>query len=1316
MIKKRLLFRTEATFLNTGYANYLRELLTELNKNPELIIGEMASYSHPQQHAQQIAATPWKIYPVLPTSPEEEQYYNNNPTSEFGSARLEQTCLDFFPHAFLDISDAWMCLTKRTLIQTFDGIKEVQDIKIGDLVLTHKGRYRKVTNVFERLHKGNFVTIKTTNNNYKLELTDNHPVLSLTSKKFPRSCSTQNYIYKTNKKLSEINIDSEWIQSRDLLPGDLVCFPQQEENDDFKCNIDLARLIGYYAAEGCILYEGRKINNHPKGIQLVFHRKEEDFIKDTIDIINKYFSGTVSFKYKGPNKNAAQIRAYSSELANFMISIIPGLSGTKKFKGNIINSNLKIQRSILTGLFRGDGGYDDHRGYYCTKSRDLAYQVFQMCVNNNILPSMGYNKNFIKNKIFFRYMFNFSTNSYINFKKLYTNSNNIIDERRIQNGYAFLAIKEIIKENKEEVVYNFEVEEDNSYVSSIVLHNCMYVDQTPFRRFFKTILMPTVDACFIAGTPVICENNVKNIEDIKENDVIVSHDGSYNIVKNTYQRNYNGELITLNCSGPALPITLTPEHPVFTIKYKGQKWTHDNRLHRSINHSYIDGEFISAKDLEPGDYLIVPNTKTFQNKIDIDITDYLGDTPYFYNGKELIAQVNIRSVKMSKNIILNEELAAFLGLFVAEGYIRDDNLSGQISMCKSKEQYYLDFAQEFITKNFNIKNRRYPHKIDDSEILSFTGKLFCSFLRNSCGHNAHTKKIPDFIFQSNKKIVIAFLEKMFVGDGCDKNRVISYATVSRTLALQTTRLLLQLGILSSLSRSKERAGNKFTYTIVILNNNGQKLANLFDWQNDNFNFSNFDNSKSWIDKNSGHGIVRLKSITRFKPDNELQVFNFQVENKGSYCVGFGVHNCNQNTEWLDFYKKSDYILTYTDWAKTILDKEGGNLINTVGVGGYAVRPEIYRFEKNKREHKEKMGIRPDSFIIGMVARNQKRKLYPEFAKSFVEFLTLLDQEETKNVFLYWHTSYPDLGWVLPSIILNSGLSHKILFTYSCMNCRYSFPSFYKDARTICPRCHTGSAILSNSQQGATEEDMVNIYNCFDLYAQIISNEGFGLSHVEAAMCGVPVCGTDYTATSEINKKLNGYNIPVEKYWTEAETGRTMAYPSNKALAEYIKKFVSLPESVRNAKRLETRQLAEKHYGSWAAVANNWMKAIDQVQPDDNIWASPPQIINIPQNMPDECNRMSDEQYVGWVLTNCLGEPRLVNSYIGLKMYRDLVWGRNQTANLGLYANEASLLGSRPCYKSFNRNDLYQYIKSWRDNINRWESIRFDKIQSMQRNK
>jgi glycosyltransferase involved in cell wall biosynthesis len=109
MRKKRILFCSEATFLNTGYATYTREILKYLYGTGKYEIAEMASYG--EKNDPRARNIPWKFYGIVPSeqsSKEEKEQYQNHPTSQFGELAFESVCLDFRPDVVCDIRDFWM--------------------------------------------------------------------------------------------------------------------------------------------------------------------------------------------------------------------------------------------------------------------------------------------------------------------------------------------------------------------------------------------------------------------------------------------------------------------------------------------------------------------------------------------------------------------------------------------------------------------------------------------------------------------------------------------------------------------------------------------------------------------------------------------------------------------------------------------------------------------------------------------------------------------------------------------------------------------------------------------------------------------------------------------------------------------------------------------------------------------------------------------------------------------------------------------------------------------------------------------------------
>lgn len=394
-----------------------------------------------------------------------------------------------------------------------------------------------------------------------------------------------------------------------------------------------------------------------------------------------------------------------------------------------------------------------------------------------------------------------------------------------------------------------------------------------------------------------------------------------------------------------------------------------------------------------------------------------------------------------------------------------------------------------------------------------------------------------------------------------------------------------------------------------------------------------------------------------------------------------VDSVPQSKEWLDTYSKADAVFTYQDWGKNVIQRESGGKIKVLDSAPMAA-DECFKPVADKVLHKQKLGL-GNIQIIGTVMRNQKRKLFPDLFKSFREFL---DKTKRNDIFLYCHTGFPDLGWNIPFLLKKYGICSRTLFTYSCQRCGTSFPSFFSDAKTTCPNCNQPEAMLSNVQLGVNNQVLADIVNMFDVYVQYSNSEGFGAPMLEAAACGVPVMGTDYSSMEDVVRKLNGTPIKVHHYITEPETNTIRAIPSNEHLiAELTNFFFASTEERQRLSRL-ARQGYELHYGSWDRIADKWISVIDKL--GEGNWRLPPRILPYDDQIPEGLNNFN---FVKYLILQVLKEPSLLDGYYESSLIRDLNYGATLKGFLGSFINENSADSFK--FIPFNRNDAINQIKA-----------------------
>jgi len=419
----------------------------------------------------------------------------------------------------------------------------------------------------------------------------------------------------------------------------------------------------------------------------------------------------------------------------------------------------------------------------------------------------------------------------------------------------------------------------------------------------------------------------------------------------------------------------------------------------------------------------------------------------------------------------------------------------------------------------------------------------------------------------------------------------------------------------------------------------------------------------------------------------------------------------QARQWIATYNSADACLTYSDWAGEVLKNQSGGSINYLGSSPPSAHP-AYKPIRDKEELKKSLGLNPSSKIIGTVMRNQRRKLYPDLFAAFKKFLSQVSDPE--NYYLYCHTSYPDMGWDIPELLQQNELSNKVLFTYVCTDTRKYFPSLFKGAVAQSPFTGKLNSMLSSVKLGLSYEQLAEIMNIFDLYTQYANCEGFGLPQVEAAACGVPVCGTDYSAMESVLRQLEGMPIKPKALYKELETGCLRAVPDNDEAVKVFLDFFSKPESIRRKIGFNTRQKFLEHF-QWDKSGKVWEEYFDsiEVRPHSETWESPPRFRQPqPQPKQEDLQQVPYDQLARWLIQNALCDPSKVNSYLEDRMSRDLMYGSSTSSTGGIYCNESSVaFDGNHARSAFDFNIAYNNMIALCNKHNAWEQKRMELIRS-----
>ena len=383
------------------------------------------------------------------------------------------------------------CFVKGAPIKTIERTKKIEDVKEGDIVLTHTNSYKKVYKTQKRKHNGILCTIKYYGDTrQEIKITNGHPILAVKRQK----AEYKNTEWKP-----------EWVEAGKLEKYDYVAMPiertviSQDERFfsvkigrgrhpsktiEFKIatNKDFFRLVGYYMAEGSIMGENY--------LAFTLNKKEKKYLDDVKELLEKFFG-----------KSPLEQEEYKGGISLVLCSTLAARLFKNEFGKGAKNKSLpkwfmleapEKQAEFIKGYWRGDGSFINKKYSWGAKrmfrintiSEMLAEQTRDLLLKLNIFASVNvWEKLEPRSNSFAVYIGGSHLENFSNIVGHAINESSdgnlllkqeLLSYAKITEDYAFVPIKNITKEIVAGLeVYNFSVVEDESYVShGIVVHNC----------------------------------------------------------------------------------------------------------------------------------------------------------------------------------------------------------------------------------------------------------------------------------------------------------------------------------------------------------------------------------------------------------------------------------------------------------------------------------------------------------------------------------------------------------------------------------------------------------------------------------------------------------------------------------------------------------------------------------------------------------------------------------------------------------------------------------------------------------------------------
>ena len=258
------------------------------------------------------------------------------------------------------------CFHPDTIVYTKQGVKRIDDIAVGEEMLTEDGQYNQVAKLLRSDYQGKMISLDVKQSIEPVRVTPEHPFLVLRNQQ-----KMVNFNVIRNR-LEKGYAEPEWIEAKELNENDLIAFPavSNHEQDILEYSQDDCRFYGLMVGDGHVAKDGRAAH-------ITMNKETDD-----VNFVRRYlYENGIHYTLTEQPEDRKIRFTWSAHLGfKFNRAMLYDADGQKIVHHSMLHLPKEKTLAVIQGVVEADG---------CITKRD-NYEIMLEMTSRNVIESVRF--------------------------------------------------------------------------------------------------------------------------------------------------------------------------------------------------------------------------------------------------------------------------------------------------------------------------------------------------------------------------------------------------------------------------------------------------------------------------------------------------------------------------------------------------------------------------------------------------------------------------------------------------------------------------------------------------------------------------------------------------------------------------------------------------------------------------------------------------------------------------------------------------------------------------------------------------------------